>query len=186
MLLLYLDTYCRIWLQRLKSDETAEMLCVADMLLWGTSAHAQAIGQSMASMNQARRRVWRAQSNLSNRDCIAVLATPVVPGVVLGPPCEAALEQSRRARELTRSVRAVPASHVRWRGVVGPLRPALQPPGRRNLPPGGSRPGAARLANIPFTMTAGEPLVLGAPDLGQLVVSPVADGCQPPASRFTP
>ncbi|XP_053197834.1 E3 ubiquitin/ISG15 ligase TRIM25-like [Scomber japonicus] len=54
------------------------------------------------------------QSNLSNQDCIAVLAAPVVPGGVFGPPCEATLEQSRRARELTCSVRDVPASCLRW------------------------------------------------------------------------
>ncbi|XP_016371573.1 piggyBac transposable element-derived protein 3-like [Sinocyclocheilus rhinocerous] len=35
---------------------------------------------------------------------MAVIAAPLVPGEIVGPPAEAALEQSRRTRELTRSM----------------------------------------------------------------------------------
>ncbi len=41
---------------------------------------------------------------------MAVIAAPLVPGEVFGPPAEAALEQSRRTRELTRSVVRAPAT----------------------------------------------------------------------------
>ncbi len=114
LLLLYLEGLLQDLASAAPSDEMVEMLHVADMLLQGTSAHAQALGQSMASMVQARRQVWLAQSSLSDQDCIAVLAAPEVSGEVFGPPCEAALEQSRRVRELTRSVREVPASRLHW------------------------------------------------------------------------
>ncbi|XP_053195327.1 LOW QUALITY PROTEIN: uncharacterized protein LOC128379724 [Scomber japonicus] len=154
LLLLYLEGLLQDLASAAPSDEMTEMLRVADMLLRVNIAHAQALGQSMASM------VWLSQSNLSDQDCIAVLAAPVVPGEIFGPPCEAALEQSRRTRELTRSS-------------------AIRPPGRRSLPPRGSQSGDARLASIPFAMTA-----VGVPDRGQLVAG--ADGCQPPASRSTP
>ncbi|KAK9981750.1 hypothetical protein ABG768_001274 [Culter alburnus] len=80
-----------------------------DMLIRGTSAHAQALGQSMASVVQACRQVWLSQANLLDQDCMAVVAAPLVPGEVFGAPSEAALEQSRRTRELTRSVRRAPA-----------------------------------------------------------------------------
>ncbi|KAF4094685.1 hypothetical protein G5714_023763 [Onychostoma macrolepis] len=80
------------------------------MLIRGTSAHAQALGQSMANMVQARRQVWLSQANLLDQDCMAVPAAPLVPGEVFGPPAEAALEQSRRTRELTRSVVRAPAT----------------------------------------------------------------------------
>lgn len=40
-----------------------------------------------------------------DQDCMAVVAAPLIPGEVFGAPSEAALEQSCRTRELTRSVR---------------------------------------------------------------------------------
>ncbi len=45
--------------------------------------------------------VWLSQANLLDQDCMAVIAAPLVPGEVFGPPAEAALDQSRRTRELT-------------------------------------------------------------------------------------
>ena len=57
LLLLYLEGLLQDLASAAPSDEMAEMLRVADMLLRGTSAHAQALGQSMASMVQARRQV---------------------------------------------------------------------------------------------------------------------------------
>ncbi len=65
----------------------------------------------MANMVQARHQVWYiSQANLLDQDCMAVIAVPLVPGEVFGPPAEAALEQSRRTRELTRSVVKAPAT----------------------------------------------------------------------------
>ncbi|KAK0139907.1 hypothetical protein N1851_023183 [Merluccius polli] len=70
-----------------------ETLRVVDMLIWGASGHAQALGQSMASMVQARCQVWLSQANIPDQDCMAVVAAPVVPGEVFGPALEGALEQ---------------------------------------------------------------------------------------------
>ena len=114
LLLVYLEGLLQDLATAAPSEEAAEMLRVADLLLRGTSAHARSLGQSMASMVQARRQVWLSRSNLSDQDCIAVLAAPVLPGEVFGPPCEAALEQSRRTRELTRSMRDMPPSRLHW------------------------------------------------------------------------
>ncbi|KAI7810082.1 hypothetical protein IRJ41_022890, partial [Triplophysa rosa] len=93
-----------------EEESIPESLRVVDMLLRGTSAHAQALGQSMANVVQARRQVWLSHANLLDQDCMAVIAAPLVPGEVFGPPAEAALEQSRRTRELTRSVVRAPAT----------------------------------------------------------------------------
>ncbi len=64
----------------------------------------------MANMVKARRQVWLSQANLLDQDCMAVIAAPLVPGEVFGPPAEAALEQSHRTRELTRSVVRAPTT----------------------------------------------------------------------------
>lgn len=61
--------------------------------------------QSMASVVQARRQVWLSEANVSDQDCATVVAAPVVPGEVFGPSSGAALEQARKARELTYAVR---------------------------------------------------------------------------------
>ncbi|KAL0151074.1 hypothetical protein M9458_053587, partial [Cirrhinus mrigala] len=59
---------------------------------------------------EPRRQIWLSQANLLDQDCMAVTAAPLVPGEVFGPPAEAALEQSRRTRELTRSVVRAPVN----------------------------------------------------------------------------
>lgn len=82
------------------SDEISEMLKVVDMLIRGASADAGVLGQSMASMVQTRHQVWLSQTNFSDQD-YTVVAAPVVPREVFGLPSEAALEQSRKAKELT-------------------------------------------------------------------------------------
>ncbi len=41
------------------------------------------------------------QANFLDQDCMPVIGAPLVPGEVFGPPAEAALEQSRRTKELT-------------------------------------------------------------------------------------
>ena len=91
------------------SEAVVEMLRVVDILICGARDQAQALGQAIASLVQARHQVWLAQSKLTPQDCSAVLAAPVVPGEVFGPPSEAALEQSRKTRELMRSVQRTPA-----------------------------------------------------------------------------
>ena len=96
------------------SEAVVEMLCVVDILICGARDQAQALGQAIASLVQARRQVWLAQSKLTPQDCSAVLAAPVVPGEVFGPPSEAALEQSRKTRELMRSVQRTPAASRPW------------------------------------------------------------------------
>ncbi|KAM3877835.1 uncharacterized protein col7a1 [Diretmus argenteus] len=163
LLLLYLDGLLQDLAAAAPSEEAGEMLRVTDLLLRGTSGHAQALGQSMASLDQARHQVWLAQSNLADQDCIVVLAAPVVPGEVFGPPCEAALDQSHRARELTHAVREVPASRLRWSRGSFPAGPTAARAAIRGF--------AARFASVPLAVTAVEPLVLS-----QLVVGPIADG----------
>ncbi len=112
VLLVYLEGLLQDLSSTLTEEESIpETLRVVDMLIRGTSAHAQALGQSMANMVQARRQVWLSQANLLAQDCMAVIAAPLVPGEVFGPPAEAALEQSCRTRELTRSVVRAPATH---------------------------------------------------------------------------
>ncbi len=74
-----------------EEESIPEALQVVDMLIRGTSAHAQALGQSMANVVQACRQVWLSQANLLDQDCMAVIAAPLVPGEVFGPPAEAAL-----------------------------------------------------------------------------------------------
>lgn len=59
----------------------------------------------MASVVLARRQVWLSEANVSDQDCATVVAAPVVPGEVFGPSSGAALEQARKARELTYAVR---------------------------------------------------------------------------------
>lgn len=108
LLLVYLEGMLQDLSSTLTSEDIPEALRVIDMLIRGTSAHAQALGQSMASVVQARRQVWLSQANLLDQDCMAVVAAPLIPGEVFGPPSEAALEQSRKTRELTRSVRRAP------------------------------------------------------------------------------
>ncbi|CAJ1053401.1 LOW QUALITY PROTEIN: uncharacterized protein LOC111651958 [Xyrichtys novacula] len=120
LLLLYLEGLRQDLASEAPSDEMAEMLHVADMLLRVTSAQARALGQSMASMVQALRKVWLSQSNLSHQDYIAVVVAPVVPGEVSGLPCEVAFKQSHRTRELTGPVRDVPPSRLRWGHVSFP------------------------------------------------------------------
>ncbi|RXN22460.1 Glycosyltransferase LARGE1 [Labeo rohita] len=111
LLLVYLESMLQDLSSTLTEGEsTPEALRVVDMLIRGTSAHAQALGQSMANMVQARRQIWLSQANLLDQDCMAVTAAPLVPGEVFGPPAEAALEQSRRTRELTRSVVRAPVN----------------------------------------------------------------------------
>ncbi len=111
LLLVYLEGLLQDLSSTLTEEESVpETLRVVDMLIRGTSAHAQALAQSMANMVQARRQVWLSQANLLDQDSMAVIAAPLVPGEVFGPPAEAALEQSRRTRELTRSVVRAPAS----------------------------------------------------------------------------
>ncbi len=121
----------------LEEESIPETLRVVDILIRGTSAHAQALGQSMANMVQARRQVWLSQANLFDQDCMAVIAAPLVPGEVFGPPAEAALEQSRRTRELTRSVVRAPinlwATHISWEQQLGSGR--IIKPGLRRSPP---------------------------------------------------
>ena len=78
-----------------RSEAVVEKLCVVDILIHG----AQVLSQAIALVQ-----VWLAQSKLTRQDCIALLAAPVVPGEVFGPPSEAALEQSHKTRELMRSV----------------------------------------------------------------------------------
>ena len=79
------------------SKAVVEMLRVVDILIRGASKQAQALGQAIASLVQARRQVWLAQSKLTLRT------------VVFGSPSEAALEQSRKTRELMHSVQRTPA-----------------------------------------------------------------------------
>ncbi len=111
LLLVYLEGLLQDLSSTLTDEERIpETLRVVDMLIRGTSANAQALGQSMANMVQARRQVWLSQANLLDQDCMAVIAAPLVPGEVFGPPAEAAFEQSRRTRELTRSVVRAPAN----------------------------------------------------------------------------
>ncbi|KAI7790379.1 hypothetical protein IRJ41_013994 [Triplophysa rosa] len=111
LLLVYLESLLQDSFSSSTEEESIpESLRVVDMLLRGTSAHAQALGQSMANVVQARRQVWLSHANLLDQDCMAVIAAPLVPGEVFGTPAEAALEQSRRTRELTRSVVRAPAT----------------------------------------------------------------------------
>ncbi len=61
-----------------EEESIPETLQVVDMLIRGTNVHAQALGQSMANMVQARRQVWLSQANLLDQDCMAVIAAPLV------------------------------------------------------------------------------------------------------------
>ncbi len=148
LLMLYLEGLLQDLASAAPSDELSEMVCVADMLFPGTSAYAQSLGQSMASVAQACHQVWLSQSSLADRDCIAVLAVPVVTGEFFGLTCETALEQSCRRCELMRTCQ--PYDCV---GVVGPLCPALWFQGCRTLPPRGSQAGVTRFASILFAVT---------------------------------
>ena len=97
------------------SEAVVEMLRVVDILICGARDQAQALGQAIASLVQARCQVWLAQSKLTPQ--------------VFGPPSEAALEQSRKTRELMHSVQRTPAiSRPRPSGryVWGHGRGALQ------------------------------------------------------------
>ncbi|RXN22409.1 lumican-like protein [Labeo rohita] len=92
LLLVYLESMLQDLSSTLTEGESIpEALRVVDMLIRGTSAHAQALGQSMANIVQARRQIWLSQANLLDQDCMAVTAAPLVPGEVFGPPAEAAL-----------------------------------------------------------------------------------------------
>ncbi len=111
LILVYLESLLQELSYILTEEESiTETLRVVDMLIRGTSAHAKALGQPMANMVQARHQVWLPQANLLDQDCMAVIAAPLVPGEVFGPPAETALEQSHRTRELTQSVVRAPAT----------------------------------------------------------------------------
>ncbi len=111
VILVYLESLLQEMSYILTEEESIpETLRVVDMLIRGTSAHAKALGQPMANMVQARHQVWLPQANLLDQDCMAVIAAPLVPWEVFGPPAETALEQSHRTRELTQSVVRAPAT----------------------------------------------------------------------------
>ncbi len=65
-----------------EEESIPEALRVVGMLIRGTSAHAQALGQSMANVVQACRQVWLSQANLLYQDCMAVIK----PGLRRSPP----------------------------------------------------------------------------------------------------
>ena len=186
------------------SEAVVEMLRVADILIRGASEQAQALGQAIASLVQARCQVWLAQSKLTPQDCSAVLAAPVVPGEVFGPLSEAALEQSRKTRELMRSVQRTPAvskprlsGRYVWGhggGALGsvPLRPgalraffvaggilARPKPGR--LKAGAVADGYVLHASTPVSLAAMYPVPLGAQHPGVWVQAPIL--CQAPRFR---
>ena len=95
------------------------------------------------------------QANIPDQDCMAVVAAPVVPGEVFGPPSEGALEQSRRARELTRSVHLAGRA---WRSGAAStwFRSAPQTwTGPRRAPAQAAAAGPSQAAYRPFRQQSG-------------------------------
>ncbi len=125
LILVYLESLLQELSYILTEEESIpETLRVVDMLIRETSAHAKALGQPMANMVQARHQVWLPQANLLDQDCMTVIAAPLVPGEVFGPPAETALEQSHRTKELT---------HISWEQQLGSGR--IIKPGLCRSPP---------------------------------------------------